>query len=454
MFSPETIITEQIANNYRPTLSPEIYKKRREEFLSKLGNGVAIFPSAPTTIRTNDTDYRYRQNSDLYYLTGFTEPETVCLLAPNHLEHKFVLFVRPRNEEKEIWEGRRVGPEGAKELLGADATYEIEKLDEELPKYLEKVDFIYYSLGNEQRFDQRIINLIKYFRSMRRRNGVGPYSIIDPTEILQEMRLIKTPEELELMRRSATIAAQAHLAAMKAVKVGMYEFEIEAVIEHYFRRSGANAPAYNSIVGAGANATILHYVENNCQIKDNDLLLVDAGAEYEHYCSDITRTYPANGRFTKEQKEIYEIVLAAQLAAIEKVKPGAAFDDVHQAALDIIVDGLFNLGLLSGEREKVIEEKQYQKFFMHRTSHWLGIDTHDVGKYKQSDESRILEPGMILTVEPGIYIRPMDDVPTKYHNIGIRIEDDVLVTEQGSEILTAFVPKQINELEAIIGRGN
>lgn len=454
MFSPETIVTEQITNNYRLTLSPEIYKKRREEFLSKLGNGVAIFPSAPTTIRTNDTDYRYRQNSDLYYLTGFTEPETVCLLAPNHPEHKFVLFVRPRNEEKEIWEGRRVGPEGAKELLGADATYEIEKLDEELPKYLEKVDFIYYSLGNEQRFDQRIINLIKYFRSMRRRNGVGPYSVVDPTEILQEMRLIKTSEELELMRRSATIAAQAHLAAMKAVKVGMYEFEIEAIIEHYFRRSGANAPAYNSIVGAGANTTILHYVENSCQIKDNDLLLVDAGAEYEHYCSDITRTYPANGRFSTEQKEIYEIVLNAQLAAIEKVKPGAAFDDVHQAALDVIVDGLFNLGLLSGERDKVIEEKQYQKFFMHRTSHWLGIDTHDVGKYKQSDQSRLLEPGMILTVEPGIYIRPMDDVPAKYHNIGIRIEDDVLVTEQGAEILTALVPKQINELEAIIGRGN
>ncbi len=454
MFSPETIVTEQITNNYRLTLSPEIYKKRREEFLSKLGNGVAIFPSAPTTIRTNDTDYRYRQNSDLYYLTGFTEPEAVCLLAPTHAEHKFVLFVRPRNEEKEIWEGRRVGPERAKELLGADATYEIEKLDEELPKYLEKADFIYYSLGNEQRFDQRIINLIKYFRSMRRRNGVGPYSVVDPTEILQEMRLIKTPEELELMRRSATIAAQAHLAAMKAVKVGMYEFEIEAIIEHYFRRSGANAPAYNSIVGAGANATILHYVENNCQIKDNDLLLVDAGAEYEHYCSDITRTYPANGRFTNEQKEIYEIVLNAQLAAIEKVKPGAAFEDVHQAALDVIVDGLFNLGLLSGERDKVIEEKQYQKFFMHRTSHWLGIDTHDVGKYKQSDESRLLEPGMILTVEPGIYIRPMDDVPAKYHNIGIRIEDDVLVTEQGAEILTALVPKQINELEAIIGRGN
>ena len=316
------------------------------------------------------------------------------------------------------------------------------------------MDFIYYSLGNEQRFDQRIINLIKYFRSMRRRNGVGPYSVVDPTEILQEMRLIKTSEELELMRRSATIAAQAHLAAMKAVKAGMYEFEIEAIIEHHFRRSGANAPAYNSIVGTGANATILHYVENNCQIKDGDLLLVDAGAEYEHYCSDITRTYPANGRFSIEQKEIYEIVLNAQLAAIEKVKPGAAFDDVHQAALDVIVDGLFNLGLLSGEREKVIEEKQYQKFFMHRTSHWLGIDTHDVGKYKQSEESRILEPGMILTVEPGIYIRPMDDVPAKYHNIGIRIEDDVLVTEQGSEILTALVPKQINELEAIIGRGN
>lgn len=455
MTSIESFVTHPISfveNQKRPVLSQSVYAKRRKDFLERLGKGVAIFASAPTSIRSNDTEYRYRQNSDLYYLTGLTEPESVCLLMPEHPDHKFVLFVRPRNPEKEIWDGRRFGPEGAQQHFQADAAYSIEKLDEELPKYLEKVDSIYYSLGQDSRFDQRIINQIKYFRSIRRRNGVGPYTVIDPVEILQEMRLIKSFEEQNLMRYSANIAAQGHIAAMEQVKPGMYEFEIEAIIENQFRRYGALAPAYNSIVGSGLNATILHYVENNRQIQDNELLLVDAGAEYEYYCSDITRTYPANGRFTKAQREIYEIVLAAQLAAIKEVKPGVAFDDIHKKALDVIIDGLLDLGLLSGEKEEIIKEKKHEKFFMHRTSHWLGVDTHDVGKYKVENESRHLEPGIILTVEPGIYIGENPDVPIKYHNIGVRIEDDLLVTSQGAEILTANAPKQINELENIIGR--
>lgn len=449
MLIPDTFVTSSGISN-KPTVSQSVYAERRKEFFARLGKGVAILPSAPTVIRTNDTEYRYRQNSNLYYLTGLTEPESVCLLIGE--ESKFVLFVRPRNPEKEIWEGRRFGPEAAQQHFGADVCHSIEKLDEELPKYLEKTDSIYYSLGHDGQFDKRIINLIKYFRSMRRRNGVGPYQVVDPGEILEEMRLFKSPEEINLMRYSANIAAEGHIAAMKAVKAGMYEFEIEAIIENQFRRAGALAPAYNSIVGTGANATILHYVENNCELKDGEILLVDAGAEYEYYASDITRSYPVNGRFSTAQREIYKIVLDAQLAAIEKIKPGAAFDDVHNAALDVIIDGLFSLGLLSGEREKVIEEKQYQKFFMHRSSHWLGVDTHDMGKYKVSDQSRKLEPGMILTVEPGIYIAEPEDVPKQYHNIGVRIEDDVLVTQQGSEILTARVPKHIDELEAIIGR--
>lgn len=453
MLSTESFVgTSFVQNQNRPILPQSIYAKRREEFLARLGKGVAIFASAPASIRSNDTEYRYRQNSDLYYLTGLTEPESVCLLAPEHPKHKFVLFVRPRNQEKETWEGRRFGPEGAQQHFGADAAYSIEKLDEELPKYLEKVDSIYYSFGLEPRFDQRIINQIKYFRAMRRRNGIGPYGVIDPVEILQEMRIIKSPEEQELMRYSANIAAQGHIAAMERVKPGMYEFEIEAIIENEFRRSGALAPAYTSIVGSGLNATILHYVENNRQIQDNELVLVDAGAEYEYYCSDITRTYPANGRFTKAQRKIYEIVLNAQLAAIEEVKPGKAFDDIHNKALDIIIDGLLNLGLLAGDKEEIIKEKKYEKFFMHRTSHWLGTDTHDVGKYKIAEKSRKLEPGMILTVEPGIYIGENLDVPVEYHNIGVRIEDDLLVTSQGAEILTSYAPKQVNELENIIGR--
>jgi Xaa-Pro aminopeptidase len=452
MLITESVPQNNLLNQKRPVLPQSVYAKRREDFLSRLGNGVAIFASAIPSVRSNDTEYRYRQNSDLYYLTGLTEPESVCLLMPNHPEHKFVLFVRPRNQEKEIWDGRRFGPEGAQSYFGADAAYSIEDLDKELPKYLEKVDSIYYSFGLDPRFDQRIINQLKYFRLMRRRNGVGPYSVIDPVEILQEMRLIKSSEEQDLMRHSASIAAQAHIAAMEQVKVGMYEFEIESIIENHFRRSGALAPAYNTIVGSGANATILHYVENNKQLQENELLLVDAGAEYEYYCSDITRTYPVNGRFTKAQREIYEIVLNAQLAAIEKVKPGQTFEAAHYAALDTIVEGLINLGLLVGDKEEIIKEKKYEKFFMHRTGHWLGTDTHDVGKYKVNDESRKLEPGMILTVEPGIYIGENPDVPIQYHNIGIRIEDDLLVTNQGAEILTSQAPKQIDELENIIGR--
>jgi Xaa-Pro aminopeptidase len=456
MLIPDTFVTSSGISN-KPTIAQAVYAERRKEFLTRLealGKVVAIFPSSSFATRSNDTEYRYRQNSNLYYLTGLTEPESVCLLLGDGSEKKFVLFVRPRNPEKETWEGRRFGPEKAQEYFGADVCHSIEKLDEELPKYLEKADSICYSLGLDQRFDQRIINQVKYFRSMRRRNGIGPYQVIDPGEILEEMRLFKSAEELELMRYSANIAADAHIAAMKAVKAGMYEFEIEAIIENHFRRAGALAPAYNSIVGTGANATILHYVENNCELKDGELLLIDAGAEYEYYASDITRTYPVNGRFSPAQKEIYKIVLDAQLAAIDKIKPGTHFDDVHKAALDVIVDGLMALGLLSGEREKIMEEKQYQKFFMHRCSHWLGIDVHDTGKYTVSDESRKLEPGMVLTVEPGIYITDAEDVPAKYHNIGIRIEDDVLVTEQGAEILTARVPKHIEDLEAIIGGRN
>ncbi|MEW6734963.1 MAG: aminopeptidase P N-terminal domain-containing protein [Acidobacteriota bacterium] len=437
----------------RQGCSPATFAARREEFLRRLGRGGAILRSAPTTIRSNDSDYRYRQDSDFYYLTGLEEPDSVCLLLPEHPEHKFVLFVRPRNPERETWDGLRVGPEAACARFGADAAYSIEQLDELLPKYLEKVEIIHYRFGRDRNFDEKIFDLLKHFRLLRQRTGEGPCSITDIAEILHEMRLYKNPEEVMLMQRAADIAAQAHIAAMRTLRPGMYEFEIEAILEHHFRRGGARAPAYTSIVGAGRNATILHYNENNQQILDGELLLVDAGAEYEYYCSDITRTYPANGRFTPPQREIYEIVLAAQLAAIAQVAPGVRFVDVHQCALNVLVEGLLRLGLLSGEKEQVIEEGLYRKFYMHRTSHWLGVDVHDVGKYQIGGESRRFQAGMVLTVEPGIYIGELPDVPAQYHNIGVRIEDDILVTEEGREVLTARAPKEIAELESLIGQG-
>lgn len=442
----------RIEDGRRITGVPDsVYAQRRAEFMLRLGSGAAVFRSAPEAVRSNDSHHKYRQDSNLHYLTGFDEPDSVCLILPEHPEHKFVLFVRPRNPEREVWDGRRAGPEGALKDFHADAAFPMDKLDEELPKYLEKSDLIHYRFGLDPVFDQKIFNIVNNARYWRQRNGVGPYGIVDPGEILHEMRLIKSADEIALMRRAAQIAAGAHEAAMRAVRPGMYEFEIEALIENRFRSEGASGPSYNSIVGSGPNATILHYNDNNRRMEDGDLLLVDAGAEYQYYCSDITRTYPVNGRFTRPQREIYELVLEAQTAAIERAVPGAAFIDIHDRALEVLVEGFLRLGLLEGEKEKVIEEATYKKFYMHRTSHWLGGDVHDVGKYQWKGESRKLEPGMILTVEPGIYIGDLQDVPAEYRNIGVRIEDDVLITENGNEVLTAGAPKRVEDLEAIIG---
>lgn len=435
-------------------LTPEFFASRRQELMRRLGKGgVAVIRSAPEHIRSNDTHYRYRQDSDFYYLTGFHEPDAVCLLIPDHPEHQYVLFVRPRNPERETWDGRRVGPEAAKERFGADATYSIEQLDEQLRKYLEKTEIIHFRFGRDEDFDKRIFNLLKYYRYWRQRNGVGPHAIVDLSETLHEMRLYKSSQEIDLMRHAAAIAASAHKEAMAAVHPAMSEYEVEAIIENRFRREGASGPAYNSIVGGGINATILHYVENSSKLEDGDLLLVDAGAEYQFYCSDITRTYPINGKFTPAQATIYEIVLEAQIAAINLVSPGTQFDEIHQKAVEVLVDGLLKVGLLTESREKVLEEHLYRKFYMHRTSHWLGLDVHDTGKYVVDGESRKLEPGMVLTIEPGLYIGESEEIPQAYRRIGIRIEDDILVTETGFEVLTSEVPKKIEELEAIVGKG-
>jgi len=433
-------------------IDPQIYTARREAFVKQIGEGVAIFPAAPLSIRSHDTEYRYRQDNDLYYLTGFPEPESVCLLSPQHDKERFILFVRPRDKDKEIWTGKRFGVEGAKEIFGADAAYPIDKLDEVLPEHIAAVEKVYYALGRDERMNAKILELMNRGRLQRPRSGRGPVSLIDPGEILHEQRLRKSAEEIGLMRRAVTASAAAHHAAMTQARPGMYEYEIEALLEFHFRRLGAEGPAYPSIVAAGANATILHYTLNNQRMQEGALLLIDAAAEYGCYCSDVTRTFPVGARFSPLQRDIYNLVLTAQKQAIAMVCPGVRFDDVHQRATEILVDGLREFGLLKGQTWEIIEKGEHRRFYMHRTSHWLGMDVHDVGKYKLDEVSRTLEPGMVLTVEPGIYIaEDAEGVDDRYRGIGVRIEDDVLVTAEGHEVLSAAIPKDIDDIEALRG---
>ena len=426
-------------------------KQRREEFMERIAGGIAIFPAAPTAIRNSDVEHPYRQDTDFYYLTGFEEPNAVTVLTPDHPEHKFVLFVQPKDREREVWTGWRAGPESARRDYGADAAFTIDKLDEELPKLAQKADRIYYSFGGDPTFDERVTGLIRHFQRVRQREGTGPTSVIDPSEILHEMRLIKNPAELEILRKAIDITCEGHLAAMGAIKPAAYEFEIDAVVGYTFRRNGSPRPGYASIVGSGANATVLHYTTNNQRIEDGNLVLIDAGAEFGYYTGDVTRTLPANGRFSKEQAELYQLVLDAQLQAIASVRPGETFVEPHDRAVRVLTEGLVRVGLLSGDVETLIEEGAFKKFYMHRTSHWLGMDVHDAGPYKVADEWRKLAPGMVLTVEPGLYIaEDTDDVDPRFRGIGIRIEDDVLVTETGNEVLSARVPKSIDEIERVM----
>jgi Xaa-Pro aminopeptidase len=430
--------------------NPQIYAARREAFVKQMGQGVAIFPAAPLSIRSNDTEYRYRQDNDLYYLTGFPEPESVCLFSPQHEKERFILFVRPRDKDKEVWTGRRFGPERAKEVFEADATYTIDKLDEILPQHLATAEKVYYTLGRDEQMNAKVLDLMNRSRMMRQRTGRGPVSLIDPGELLHELRLFKSEGELGLMQRAITASTAAHRAAMTQTRPGMYEYEIEALLEFHFRRLGAAGPAYPSIVASGANAAILHYTTNDRQMQDGNLLLIDAAAEYGCYCSDVTRTFPVGSRFSPLQRDIYDLVLTAQKEAIALVRPGVRFDDVHQRATEILVDGLQEFGLLSGETKEIIEKGDHRKFYMHRTSHWLGMDVHDVGKYKIGEESRVLEPGMVLTVEPGVYIaEDAEGVPERFQGVGVRIEDDVLVTADGHEVLTKAIPKEIDEIEEL-----
>ena len=430
------------------------YSQRRQQLMAKIGNGTAIFRSAPTAVMHNDVEYTFRQDSDFFYLTGFDEPEAVAVLAPHHPEHQFVLFVRPKEPEKEVWTGYRCGVEGAKERFGAHEVYSIAELDEKLPQYLEKSDRIYYRLGRDLTFNDTILKHWQRLMATYPKRGTGPIAIEDTRPILSSMRVVKSQAELELMRKAAAISVEAHNYAQEIAKPGRYEYEIQAEMERIFRLQGGMGPAYPSIVASGANACVLHYIENKRQMQDNELLLIDAGCVYEYYNADITRTFPVGGKFTTEQKTLYELVLSAQLQAIASVKPGNPYSAVHDTAVRVLTEGLVELGLLKGQIDDLIKEEKYKPFYMHRTGHWLGLDVHDAGVYQHGENPQLLQPGQVLTVEPGLYIvpdtKPAEDQPEidkRWVGIGIRIEDDVLVTDTGHEILTAGVPKAVEELE-------
>src|SRR5258705_1268239 len=431
-----------------PMIRPQL-----QEFMRRMDQkSVAIIPSAREATVSNDKQYRFRQDSDFYYLTGFEEPEAIAVIAPGR-EPKYTLFVRPRDPEQEIWVGRRAGVEGARSEFGAQESFPIAEFDEKLHDILDGAENLYYRLGVNTDLDNRIIRKIAEMRALNRKPVHPPRTIIDPATIVHEMRVLKSPEEIELMQKAADIAAEAHVEAMKTVRPGMKEYEVEAQIEQAFRRRGAAGPSYTSIIGAGANATVLHYINNDRELRDGDLLLVDAGAEYKGYASDITRTFPINGRFSKAQREIYDLVLEAQMSCVEMVRPGVTHDQLKQHSIEILTEGMVKLGLLKGKPAELIKEEKYKQFYMHGLGHLLGIDVHDVGIYYYDKQSRALEPGVVMTVEPGIYVAPdTKGIPEQYLGIGVRIEDDVLCTANGPQVLTTGVPKNADAIEALMAK--
>lgn len=428
-------------------------RSQLQEFMRRMDQkSVAIIPSAREATRSNDTQYRFRQDSDFYYLTGFEEPDSIAVIAPGR-EHKYTLFVRPRDPEQEIWVGRRAGVEGAKSEFGADESFPVAEFDEKLQDILDGAEKLYYRLGVHSDLDSKIIQRIAQMRALNRKPIHPPRTIIDPATIVHEMRVLKSPEEIDLMQKAADIAAEAHVEAMKTVRPGMKEYEVEAQIEQVFRRRGAAGPSYTSIIGAGENATVLHYINNDGELRDGDLLLVDAGAEYKGYASDITRTFPINGRYSEAQREIYDLVLETQMSCVEMVRPGVTHDQLKAHSVEMLTEGMVRLGLLKGKPADLIKEEKYKQFYMHGLGHLLGIDVHDVGIYYYDKTSRALEPGVVMTVEPGIYVAPdTKDIPEKYLGIGVRIEDDVLCTNNGPRVLTSKVPKQAEEIEALMAK--
>lgn len=413
---------------------------------------IAIVPTAPPRNRNRDVEYPYRPDSDFYYLTGFSEPDAVAVLAPGRPQGEFILFCRERDPEMELWNGARVGLEGACSDYGADDAFPISDIDDILPGLLETRSDVYYAMGYYQDFDQRMLNWVNKLRTRSRAGVNSPAQFVALDHVLHDMRLYKSRAEIKTMTRAMEISSSAHRRAMGACRPGINEYEIEAELVHEFMRAGGRNVAYPPIVAGGANACVLHYTENTARLNDGDLLLIDAGVEYDYYASDITRTFPVNGKFTKEQRAVYELVLEAQLAAIDKTRPGNHWNDPHEAAVRVITEGLVDLGLLKGRVSTLIKKDAHRKFYMHRTGHWIGMDVHDVGDYKIEGEWRVLEPGMVMTVEPGIYIAGGEkSVAKKWWNIGVRIEDDVLVTSDKPQVLTKSAPKRIEEIEALVG---
>lgn len=414
-------------------------------------NSIAIIPSASEKVRNHDVTYPFRQDSNFYYLTGFDEPDAVAVLIPGREHGEYVLFCRDKDVTRELWDGYRAGPEGACQQYNADDAFPIGDIDEILPGLLEGRECVYYAMGRHREFDAQVMDWVNSIRANIRSGAQPPGEFINLDHFLHDLRLYKSAAEIKVMKEAGRISANAHKRAMRFCQPGAYEYQLEAEILHEFAMSGARLPAYNSIVGGGANACILHYVENNQQLKCGDLVLIDAGCELDYYAADITRTFPVNGKFSPEQKAIYQLVLDAQLAAIEQAQPGNHWNQPHDATVRVITQGLIHLGLLQGDLEQLIEEQAYTDFYMHRAGHWLGMDVHDAGDYKVNGQWRVLEPGMVMTIEPGIYISPNNEkVAEKWRGIGVRIEDNVVITRTGNEILTNDVPKTVDAIEALM----
>ena len=428
------------------------FARRRKELMALMtANSIAVIAAAPERVRSRDTYYPYRQDSDFFYLTGFAEPEAVMVLIPGRKQGQFIMFCRERDRAREIWDGYRAGPDGACEHFGADDAFPIADIDEILPGLIEGRDRVYYGVGKDQQFDAHLMEWVNNIRKRARAGASPPAEFIDLDHLLHELRLFKSAAEIKLMANSARVAARAHARAMTACKPGLYEYQVQAEIEHEFAMAGARSPAYGTIVGGGANGCILHYVENSAVLNDGDLVLIDAGCELDYYASDITRTFPVSGRFSAPQQAIYEIVLAAQYAAIGATVAGNHWNQPHEVTVKIITQGLVDLGLLKGSVDELIDKGAYTDFYMHRAGHWLGMDVHDVGDYKVDQHWRLLEPGMVMTVEPGIYIAPDNHkVAKKWRGIGIRIEDNVAITKKGTQVLTADAPKTIDDIQALM----
>ena len=428
------------------------FARRRRNLAAQMEPGsIAIVPAAREIIRNRDVDYPFRQDSDFFYLTGFDEPDAVLVLMPGRAHGEFILFVRDRDPAMELWNGYRAGPEGACRDFGADDAFPIGDIDDILPGLIEGRERVYYAMGRNPEFDRKVMQWVNVIRSKMRSGAQPPGEFLDLDHILHDMRLYKSAAELRVMREAGAITARAHCRAMRSCRPGMFEYQLEAEINHEFAMAGARLPAYNAIVGSGRNACVLHYNDNKAPIRDGDLVLIDAGCELNYYAADITRSFPANGRFSAEQQALYEVVLNAQLAAIDTIAPGSHWNQAHDVTVQVITQGLVDLGLLDGEVNELIETEAYKAFYMHRAGHWLGMDVHDVGDYKVHGEWRVLEPGMVMTVEPGIYVAADNSaVARKWRGIGIRIEDDVAVTRRGCEVLTEGVPKTVRDIEKLM----